>query len=43
MNKKQKYAFLSFIKFVANELGITNPYKVLLSNDRNKFKTTALL
>lgn len=30
-----------FIRFVANELGITNPYKVVLSNDRSKFKTTA--
>ena len=41
MTKKEKYTFLLFIKFVANELGITNPYKVVLSNDRNKFKTTA--
>ena len=30
-----------FIKFVASELRITNPYKVVLSNDRGKFKTTA--
>ena len=30
-----------FIKFVVNELSITNPYKVVLSNDRSKFKTTA--
>ena len=41
MTKKQKYAFLMFIKFVASELRITNPYKVVLSNDRGKFKTTA--
>ena len=41
MTKKQKYAFLMFIKFVVNELSITNPYKVVLSNDRSKFKTTA--
>lgn len=41
MTKKQKYAFLLFTKFVASELGITNPYKVVLSNDRSKFKTTA--
>jgi len=41
MTKKEKYVFLLFVKFVANELGITNPYKVVLSNDRSKFKTTA--
>lgn len=41
MTKKEKYIFLMFIRFVANELGITNPYKVVLSNDRSKFKTTA--
>ncbi len=29
MTKKQKYAFLLFTKFVASELGITNPYKVV--------------
>lgn len=41
MNKREKYVFLKFIKFVANELGILNPYKIVLSNDRGKFKTTA--
>ena len=41
MTKKEKYVFLLFVKFVVKELGIKNPYSVILSNDRSKFKTTA--
>ena len=41
MTKKEKYVFLLFVKFVVKELGIKNPYSVVLSNDRSKFKTTA--
>lgn len=41
MNRDGKYIVYKFAKFVESELGITSPYKILLSEKREGFKTFA--
>ena len=41
MTKSDKYAIYKFVKFVKEELGITVPFKIRTSEDRNGFKTFA--
>jgi Zn-dependent peptidase ImmA (M78 family) len=41
MTTEEKYRLYKFIKFVQDELGITLPYKIKISNNRDGFKTYA--
>lgn len=41
MNKTKKYILYNFIKFVKQELNITLPFKIFISNNRKKFTTYA--
>jgi Zn-dependent peptidase ImmA (M78 family) len=41
MTKNDKYLLLKFVKFVQDELGITDPFKIKISNNRDGFKTYA--
>ena len=41
MTKTDKYAIYKFVQFVKDELGITIPFKIRTSEDRNGFKTFA--
>lgn len=41
MTKNNKYVIYKFVDFVKKELGITLPFKIRTSEDRNGFKTFA--
>lgn len=41
MNKKNKYIFYKFIKFIKDELNITMPFDIKTSNNRKDFATFA--
>ena len=41
MNKKNKYILLLCLKFAKTKLGITKPFKLKLSSDREEFTTYA--
>ena len=41
MMQNDKYTLYKFVQFVKEELGITIPFKIRISEDRNGFKTFA--